>query len=118
MSTVVAGKLGEEAAIKLLKREGYKIIGRNFRSRYGEIDIIAIESNALVFVEVKTRWNNKFGQPEEAVTLRKLNSIIKTAQYYKLLNPKTPELLRIDVIAVDAKGNSVASARLIKNVSQ
>lgn len=117
MSTVVAGKLGEEKAIKLLKTQGYKIIGRNFRSRYGEIDIIATESNTLVFVEVKARWNNKFGMPEEAVTPRKLNSIIKTAEYYKLLNPKTPELLRIDVVAVSVVGNSV-SAKLIKNASQ
>lgn len=118
MSTVTAGKLGEEAAVKLLEKQGYKIIGRNFRSKYGEIDIIAIEGKVLVFVEVKTRWNREYGLPEEAVTPRKIASLVRAAQYFKLLHPRTPGLLRIDVIAVQVEGEKISTARIIKNVTQ
>lgn len=114
----VRGKLGEQAALKLLTKAGYRIIDRNFRSKFGEIDLVAIDGDTLVFVEVKTRWSRKFGLPEEAVNYWKIRSIIKTGEYYKLLHPNTPELLRIDVVAVEVTGNRLVDARLIQNVSQ
>ena len=117
MSNVQAGKLGEQAAAKLLAKNGYKILDRNFRSKLGEIDIVAQEGNILVFVEVKTRWSPKFGTPEEAVTPWKIKSIIRTGNYYKLLHPATPDLMRIDVVAVEVSVNRVTSARLIKNAT-
>lgn len=110
------GKLGEELAAKFLIKNGYKIIERNFHSRVGEIDIIAKDSDTLVFVEVKTRWSKKFGLPAESVTGRKLKSIIKTGQYYKLLHPELPESLRIDVLAIDIQGK-FPKIELIKNAS-
>lgn len=112
------GKRGEELAAFYLQSQGYQILERNFRKRYGEIDIIAQEKNTLVFVEVKTRWSKKFGLPEEAVTPWKLKSVIKTAQYYKMLHPELPEAMRIDVVAVDfcARGRE-ERIRLIKNVT-
>ena len=58
------GESGEEYALTLLKNNGYQIIQRNFRSKIGEIDIIALQSGNLVFIEVKTRWSAKFGKPE------------------------------------------------------
>lgn len=125
MSTLTAGKLGEEAARELLKKRGYKILDENFRSRFGEIDIVALDPSAgsglngtLVFVEVKTRWSVKYGIPEEAVTPWKLLKIIKTGEYYKLVHPETPDLMRVDVIAVEVRGNRVIEARLIKNATQ
>lgn len=118
MSTITAGKLGEDAAVKVLAKQGYKIIARNFRSKFGEIDLIAVDRDVLVFVEVKTRWTKEYGYPEEAVNYWKIRSIIKTGQYYKLLHPNTPELLRIDVVAVEVSRGVVISARLIQNVSQ
>lgn len=66
------GKLAEDFAVSLLQGKGYKIIDRNFHSRFGEIDIIAEENETLIFVEVKARWSPKFGVPEEAVTPQKL----------------------------------------------
>lgn len=117
VSTRASGIVGEESAIDYLQGKGYKIIGKNFRSRFGEIDIIALEDGALVFVEVKTRWSNKYGTPEEAVTPQKIRSIIKTADYYKLLHPNTPNLMRIDVVAIDAIDADVTGIRLIKNVT-
>lgn len=117
-STRDSGNAGENAALRFLLQKGYKILQRNFRSKVGEIDIIATEGGALVFVEVKTRWNRNYGYPEEAVTPYKLRSIIKTAEYFKLLNPNTPGLLRIDVVALEVEGNQVLEIRLHKNVSQ
>ena len=86
-------KLGEDKACEYLKKLGYKIIERNFRKGYGELDIIAIDSTEgkgneiLVFVEVKTRSSNQFGTPLESITYCKLKELIKTAQFYKLIHP-------------------------------
>ncbi|TSC53980.1 MAG: putative endonuclease, partial [Microgenomates group bacterium LiPW_16] len=93
------GKRGEELAVRYLQSHGYRILTRNFRSKFGEIDIIGLDGKILVFIEVKTRWSKKFGPPEEAVTPWKLKSIIKTAYYFKMLHPELPESLRIDVVA-------------------
>ena len=60
------GKFGEDLALIYLKRQGYKIIERNFRIRGGEIDIIAQDNNTLVYIEVKTRTSHAFGLPEES----------------------------------------------------
>jgi len=112
------GKLGEKLAIKLLKRNKYKILERNFRSKFGEIDIIAQESDSLVFVEVKTRWSKKFGSPEEAITSWKIKRIIKTGKYYKSLYPELPEAMRIDVVAIElSPAGGVEKIRLIKNIT-
>ena len=116
-STVQAGKAGEQAALSLLQRKGYKILVTNFRTRFGEIDIVAQEENILVFVEVKTRWSRKFGLPEEAVTPQKIRSIIKASEYYKLIHPKTPELMRIDVVAIEVENQEITRCELIKNVT-
>lgn len=107
------GKKAEDYAVNLLKGKGYKIIDRNFRSKFGEIDIVAIKDDVLVFVEVKARWSLKFGKPEEAVTSSKLWKIGKTGEYYSLLHPNLPKKLRIDVVAIEIKDGEVSSAKII-----
>ncbi len=107
------GKLAEDFAVRFLQDKGYKIIDRNFRSRFGEIDIVAEESGTLVFVEVKARWSRKFGSPEEAVTPSKLYKIKKTADYYALINSKTDRKMRIDVVALEITDSQVTSAKII-----
>lgn len=112
------GKIGEQRAAEYLQKKGYQILQKNFSSKLGEIDIIVHDENCLVFIEVKTRWSDQYGLPEEAVTLRKIKSIIKTGEYFKLLNPKTPNLMRIDVIAVElSKKGTLYSLRHLKNVT-
>lgn len=113
------GNLGENLALKYLKNKGYKFIDRNFRSRFGEIDLIFQDDKTLVFVEVKTRFSHSYGKPETAVTPRKINSIIKTGQYFKLLHPDLPESLRIDVVAInlDPKEKKLLSLKHIKNIT-
>ena len=93
-------KKGEDMATAYLKKKGYQIVERNFRRGYGEIDIIAVKDNTLVFIEVKTRTSNKFGSPLEAITPWKLASLTKTAQFYKVLHPHFPDSMRIDAIAI------------------
>lgn len=108
------GKLGEDYATELLARSGYKILTRNFRSKFGEIDIVAQDADTLVFVEVKTRWSKKFGSPEEAVNPQKLFKIKKTAEYFSLTHPTLPKKLRIDVVAIEIEGGKVVSSKIIK----
>lgn len=108
------GSLAESYAVRLLSSKGYKIIERNFHSRFGEIDIVALEGVTLVFVEVKARWSRKFGAPEEAVTRSKLWKIQKTGEYYSILHPELPKKLRIDVVAIEVEGGVVSSAKIIQ----
>lgn len=82
MNSIFIGHRGETAACKYLKQNGYKILKRNYRKKYGEIDIVAQKSDLISFVEVKTRSNKDFGLACEAVTKAKKDRIIKTAQTY------------------------------------
>lgn len=109
--------LGEEFACNYLRKIGYKIIERNFRKGYGEIDIVALDKGVLAFIEVKTRTTSSFGSPLESITPWKLKSLIKTAQYYKLTHPKLPESLRIDAVSVVLLGDKIESIELTKNIS-
>ncbi|HEX7456071.1 MAG TPA: YraN family protein [Candidatus Nanoarchaeia archaeon] len=112
------GLLGEKLAAALLRKEDYKILEKNFQSRFGEIDIVAQEDDTLVFVEVKTRWSKEYGKPEEAIRPRKLKSIAKVGAYYKLLHPGSPEAERIDVVAIElGSDGKVTRKELIKNAS-
>lgn len=116
-------KLGEDKASFFLQKNGFKIIERNFRKGYGEIDIIAIDSTdskekVLVFIEVKTRKSNSYGSPLEAVTPWKLKSVTKLAHFYKLIHPNLPDSMRIDAISVVlSSDNRVENIEHIKNIS-
>lgn len=111
-------RLGEDIATTFLQKKGYKILERNVRSRYEEIDIVALYQKSLVFIEVKTRSSHAFGTPLEGITSWKLKSLIKAAQYYKHIHPKLPETLRIDAIAVDLDTSSTTrQIEHIENIS-
>lgn len=81
-NTKVIGNTGEEYAVDYLKRKRYEIVGRNYRKRFGEIDIIAERDGTYIFVEVKTRHCNPLTRPFEAVDRRKQEKIIRTAYSY------------------------------------
>mgnify|MGYP000085479978 CR=1 FL=1 len=93
------GDKGEELAVKFLKKKGYKIIKRNYRTPTGEIDIIAKDGDKLVFVEVKTRTDSLFGHPVEAVDYRKQRKI-KTAALHYLATQKKEMPARFDIISI------------------
>lgn len=101
----ILGTKGEDIAVKYLEKIGYEILIRNFRSYYGEIDIIAKDKNEYVFVEVKTRTSERFGKPIEAVNKTKKKHIYKTAEYY-LYYKKTQNIyVRFDIIEIYKKQN-------------
>lgn len=95
------GSLGERKALEYLKSLGYDILAVNFYSRRGEIDIIAEDRGMLSFIEVRTRTSRSFGIPEESITFKKRERIIKTALYY-LHSKGWPRLsCRFDVLTVN-----------------
>lgn len=94
------GGRGENLACGFLKKHGYKILKRNYRTKAGEIDIIARDSKSLLFVEVKTRSDSSFGYPEMNVHPKKLRSFQTSVQLYILEN-KIREPFRLDVISID-----------------
>jgi len=100
------GAQGEEIAGRYLLKKKYKILERNYRCRYGEIDIIARQKKVLVFVEVKTRRSYAFGSPLEAVSLKKQRAISAVAQKYLQHAGLSSSAARFDVIAVHLNSSS------------
>jgi putative endonuclease len=94
------GKSGEKAAVDLLRKNGYNIIARNYKTGLGEIDIIAYDRDTVCFIEVKTRNSDRFGLPQEAVSRLKQRQIAKAALIFikekDLFNRKA----RFDVVSV------------------
>lgn len=93
------GDKGESAAAALLQRKGYSVLERNYRTRYGEIDIIAQDGQYIVFAEVKTRASDAIGKPSVWVDARKQKKLLRTAGIY--MEEHTPDLQpRFDIIEV------------------
>ncbi len=93
------GKLGEELAVKHIKSLGYKILARNWRFSYYEIDIVAKDKNEIVFIEVKTRKDDLHGLPEFAVSKRKQQKISEAAEAY-VHEFRIDKECRFDVVAI------------------
>ena len=94
------GNYGEKIARKFLKKLGYKIIDKNYRTRAGEIDIIAKDQKSFVFVEVKTRSDARFGHPEQNVHFHKMRHFLSSVQVY-LLENNIRDPFRLDVVSID-----------------
>jgi len=102
------GKIGEDMACNYLQKNNYKILERNFATKYGEIDIIAkdIQTREIIFLEVKTRNNRKFGRGIEAIDNYKIRHIINTAKYYLYIK-KIKLNVRLDVIEIYIKEKKI-----------
>ncbi len=98
------GDKGEDLAAAALKKQGYKILERNFTTPLGEIDLIARHQGCLVFIEVKTRKSLRFGRPEEAVTPTKQRRLQRLAEYYLKQKRLKEQPLRFDVVAITLTG--------------
>ena len=94
------GREGEDRAAQFLARKGYKILERNYSTRNGEIDLVALHKGEVVFVEVKTRTNDAYGAPELAVTLQKQRRMIKAALGYIKYKKLHQVPCRFDVVAI------------------
>src|SRR5579883_1151683 len=110
------GRTGERLAGEHLIRCGYRILERNFRCRYGEIDLVAEEGLDLVFVEVKTRRGTAYGRPEDAVTVAKQRKIIVAANHYLDLHACFERAWRVDVVAVQlSTGGRLEEIRIYRH---
>jgi len=111
---VSLGRRGERAAEKYLRRNGYRIVARNFRAAGAEIDLVAIDGETLVFVEVKTRRSRAAGAPEEAVDERKQTRMRRAAEVFAARYRADEIEMRFDIIAVDAPGKRL-EIELLRN---
>lgn len=103
MRSHAIGKWGENLAYKYLEAQGYGIRDCNWRSSFGELDLVALDGNVIVFVEVKTRTSSAYGEPEEALTKAKQRHLIESSLAYLQEHKISDQDWRIDVIAIEAK---------------
>lgn len=95
------GRLGEDQAVQILRAKGYKIICRNFSTKFGELDIVAMDGNCLVFVEVKARFTKTYGNGLESITQKKRQHMGRVALTYLIRNGIRDRSCRFDVIALE-----------------
>ena len=94
------GRVGEAKAVEFLKKQGYLVLEKNYKTRLGEIDIIVKKDDTIVFVEVKTRSSDSCGSPSEAVGYEKQRKYAKVAEEYLLKHKIFDQSCRFDVIEI------------------
>lgn len=100
---LLTGESAEQDACKFLIKNKLKLVSKNFNCKFGEIDLIMLDKQSLVFVEVRYRKNSQFGSGAESITISKQRKLIKTASYYLQQNPRTSQYAtRFDVISMSA----------------
>lgn len=105
------GIKGESLSKIFLEKKGYKILAQNFRTRYGEIDLIAEENGDLVFIEVKLRQSHDYGKPYESVNRKKQQHIVKSALQYVKSKNLFCKNLRFDVISIGPGSGAIELIR-------
>lgn len=115
-SHIDIGKEGEKLAEAYLAERGYQMLQRNWRYGRYEIDLIAIKNGLLRFVEVKFRSYNQFGNPEEAVTKKKIKSLMQAIEQYLYLNPQHEDF-RLDVLSITQHSPDNTEYFLIEDVT-
>lgn len=118
MTNKIIGKYGEDIAKNFLINKGFQILEMNYRySRIAEIDIIASKKDILHFIEVKTRTQDFYGSPLEAITPNKLKQIFSCATYYTTNSEKYYKKYQIDAIGIILNGEKVKKIDFIENIS-
>lgn len=108
------GAAGEDAAVALLRRSGYRILARNYRCPRGELDIVAEDGDELVFVEVRTRRPGAMVGPLESIDARKQRQIVRAAEQYLLAKGGFERPWRVDVVAVEL--NAAGQVALLEHL--
>ncbi len=106
VNRVSLGRIGEVLAANYLKNRGYTIEGKNLRTPYGEIDLLARYDETIIFVEVKTRASSTFGPPEISITPKKEEHMRSAAEYYIQQHPAHTGEWRIDLVTIQLMPNS------------
>jgi putative endonuclease len=119
MSNQATGNYGETLACEYLRDHGYKIIERNYRIRGGEIDIVAMDADYLVFVEVKARYSHEYGLPVESITPWKIKALKRSALMYVTQSNWGNGPYRLDFVSIDfADSKENPKIELIKNMTE
>lgn len=108
------GGQGEKAAVDFLKDNGYKILVKNYKTKLGEIDIIARDKDTLTFIEVKTRHSDRWGLPSEAISQTKQRQISKVAIMFLKKNKLLDKKARFDIVSI-IYSEDMPKLELIKN---
>jgi len=111
----IAGIRGEELACAELRRRGYAILARRYRTRFGEIDIVSERRGMLVFVEVKARRTRRFGEASAAIPFWKRRRLAAMALDYQAWAGRLTSRCRFDVVAIDGLGTDRMSINVIEN---
>lgn len=106
------GRDGEAAAEALLVGRGYRLIGRNYRVRGGEVDLVCLDGDTVVFVEVKTRGPGSLGRPDQAVTPAKRAKLVRAASAFLSERDWWDRPCRFDVVAVVVRGGNLTATHL------
>lgn len=117
------GKWGEDQALTFLEGLGFLIIARNYRTRSGEIDVVAREGDEVVFVEVRTKQHTAFGHPFETITHRKQQQLIRMARQFLARGPLPADLspqrhslfCRFDVVGITLSPDGAGNIEHIRN---
>jgi putative endonuclease len=109
------GKEGEALAAKWLQEKGYNILYKNWRHSYYEVDIIAGKDQVLHFIEVKTRRNNNFGQPEESVDEKKIRNLLSASEEFQLQYPEWKRV-QFNVLSITVHPNNTADYFFIEDI--
>lgn len=94
------GNIGEAIAADYLREKGYQLLDYNFITRYGELDLVALDTDCVVFVEVKTRTSATFGTPESSITPAKFDRLCSAGLLWMQAHPEVPDSWRIDAVAI------------------
>jgi len=112
------GETGERVAARYLQFHFYRVLTRNYRTPFGEIDLVCHKRRTLIFVEVKTRTNTTFGNPETAITPQKMSHLIKAGEYYRRQQHCADRPWRIDVLAINTSPDGRCAIHHFENVIQ
>jgi putative endonuclease len=108
------GSAGERMAAEFLRRKGYRILERNYRTPYGEIDLIARDKQEIIFIEVRTRRQEKFGTPTESLTRDKISHWERAASFYLQKENGFDRPFRFEFVGIDLSGETPRIS-LVKN---
>ena len=115
-SAVEIGSYGERVAASFVRRHGYRVLTRNFKTARGEIDLVCRDGEVLVFVEVRTRAGEQFGRPAESIDARKEEALRSAAQDYLRLLDGDDITYRFDAVEVRMKTGEVPVCTLLPNI--
>lgn len=118
MNNPYLGKIGEETAVRYLRQTSFKVVEKNWKCEFGEIDIVAVKKDTLYFIEVKTRDGRDQESPEDAICAYKIAKLQRLAEFYSSIHPKLPGRLMLSAVCVTTCGKEIEKVVWYENILQ